>query len=186
MKIIFHFLRRITIAPLFALEIMTSPILSPRVIATLHPSKAVMLKPRPLQLLLKILELKTRSARETRHQGDMFASGGLPHIFRIIIAIYWLIQINNKPFHSQDVIFLSIYPTIIWQGEQRTFALSISSSLEPEHYHQVAKIPEWSEPMEVELAALEVNRTWLVIPLPLGKNSSGGKWICKIKYNQDP
>lgn len=39
--------------------------------------------------------------------------------------------------------------------------------------------------MEYELTALELNKTWTIIPLPTGKHTIGCKWTYKIKYKQD-
>ena len=39
--------------------------------------------------------------------------------------------------------------------------------------------------MKAELQALEVNKTWFVVPLPSGKHSIRCKWIYKIKYKSD-
>jgi len=36
-----------------------------------------------------------------------------------------------------------------------------------------------------EIQALDVNNTWKLTTLPLGKKSLGCKWIYKIKYNYD-
>ena len=39
--------------------------------------------------------------------------------------------------------------------------------------------------MSEELAAMESNNTWIVVPLPEGKHSIGCRWIYKIKYGSD-
>ena len=39
--------------------------------------------------------------------------------------------------------------------------------------------------MEVELAALERNRTWSLVHLPSDKKPIGSRWIYKIKYKAD-
>lgn len=43
----------------------------------------------------------------------------------------------------------------------------------------------WNKSVNVELDALEQNRTWDVVTLPCGKNVVGCKWIFTIKYNAD-
>lgn len=39
--------------------------------------------------------------------------------------------------------------------------------------------------MNAELAALEVNSTWDIVPLPVTEKSVGYKWLYKIKYLPD-
>ena len=36
--------------------------------------------------------------------------------------------------------------------------------------------------MKSEIQALEVNNTWIIVDLPIGKNTINSKWIYKIKY----
>ena len=39
--------------------------------------------------------------------------------------------------------------------------------------------------MDVEIAALEFNKTWTLIPLPPHKKAVGCKWVYKFKYRSD-
>ena len=39
--------------------------------------------------------------------------------------------------------------------------------------------------MQTELKAMETNRTWSIVPLPLNKNIVGCRWIYKIKHKVD-
>jgi len=36
--------------------------------------------------------------------------------------------------------------------------------------------------MDIEMAALEKNNTWDLVPLPKGKHSVGCKWVYTLKY----
>ena len=36
--------------------------------------------------------------------------------------------------------------------------------------------------MDKEIEALEINNTWTLVPLPLGKCPIGYKWVYKVKY----
>lgn len=42
---------------------------------------------------------------------------------------------------------------------------------EPQFYHLVASNPTWQEAMIKKFQALEVNHTWDVVPLPVGKRA---------------
>ncbi|KAI3729444.1 hypothetical protein L6452_18102 [Arctium lappa] len=65
---------------------------------------------------------------------------------------------------------------------QRKFACAISTNMEPSSYKQAAENSEWISAMEEELKAMELNKTWTVVPLPEGKNSVGCRWVYKLKY----
>lgn len=55
---------------------------------------------------------------------------------------------------------------------------------EPESYSQASKEKEWVKAMEVELSAIERNKTWELVRLPPGRRPIGLKWVYKLK--RDP
>lgn len=61
--------------------------------------------------------------------------------------------------------------------------MAISSNYEPQYYHQALPYQHWRKGMQTELEAMELNKTWSVVPLPPGKHTIGYKWIYKIKHN---
>ncbi|XP_019054089.1 PREDICTED: uncharacterized protein LOC109114988 [Nelumbo nucifera] len=56
---------------------------------------------------------------------------------------------------------------------------------EPKTYTQAAKDPRLCQAMVDEVAALERNNSWSIVPLPPGKKPIGSKWVYRIKYKAD-
>jgi hypothetical protein len=69
----------------------------------------------------------------------------------------------------------------------RTFVNNISLLVEPTTYEQACHGPNWVAAMNSEIQALEENKTWSMVPLPLGQRPIGCncKWVFKIKYHAD-
>jgi len=65
------------------------------------------------------------------------------------------------------------------------FVSTISTSIEPQYYHQAVQHPCWREAMQAEIKALEDNNTWTLVSLPPHKTPIGCKWVYKIKHNSD-
>jgi hypothetical protein len=43
----------------------------------------------------------------------------------------------------------------------------------------------WDKAMDEEMAALDANMTWELVPLLEGKKAIGCKWVYKVKHNLD-
>ena len=56
---------------------------------------------------------------------------------------------------------------------------------EPTCFEEAVGKLEWDQAMDEEMAALDVNQTWDLAPLPEGKKAIGCKWVYKIKHNAD-
>lgn len=67
----------------------------------------------------------------------------------------------------------------------QSFVLSYSLETEPKTFKQAIISVQWTKAMDVELEAIELNKTWSVVSLPPGKNIVGCKWVYTIKYNAD-
>ena len=89
-----------------------------------------------------------------------------------------------RDFHCNLSVSLSpsqLYPLSNYLSYQSlspshiAFVISVSSQYEPQFYHQAVPFQHWRQAMQDELAAMEANKTWSVIPLPKGKRSIGCK-----------
>ncbi|KAL2232051.1 UNVERIFIED_CONTAM: Retrovirus-related Pol polyprotein from transposon RE1, partial [Sesamum indicum] len=97
---------------------------------------------------------------------------------------------HNKPAWLNDFIChlpsLDQSPIITsYDPAYMGFVSSLSILQEPRTYRAAASIPHWTKAMRQEIAALEQNYTWEVVPLPPDKSPIGCKWVYKTKLRED-
>ncbi|XP_039011611.1 uncharacterized protein LOC120140699 [Hibiscus syriacus] len=63
--------------------------------------------------------------------------------------------------------------------------LAMEDTVIPTDIHQDMKSSKWTSAVHNELAALQRNGTWTLVPLPIGRTTVGCKWLFKQKKNPD-
>ena len=63
--------------------------------------------------------------------------------------------------------------------------VAFSQESEPRNFKEAMASDVWKGAVNVELDAMELNRTWDIVTLPPGKNLVGCKWVFTIKFNAD-
>ena len=99
-------------------------------------------------------------------------------------------QISSSPKHTTKAItsphpLSSVFSFSNLNEPYRSLVLSYSLETEPTTFKQAIASLKWTKAMNVELEAMELNKTWSVVELPPGKNVVGCKWVYTIKYNSD-
>jgi hypothetical protein len=61
----------------------------------------------------------------------------------------------------------------------------VIQEVEPTCFEQAIKNPKWDNAMDEEMATLDANATWELVPLPKDKKTIGCKWVYKVKHNGD-
>lgn len=67
----------------------------------------------------------------------------------------------------------------------RAFISAISKIEEPRTFAEAASSPDCVNAMKWGILLLEENRTWEIVPLPLGKMPIGCRWVYKVKYHSN-
>lgn len=67
----------------------------------------------------------------------------------------------------------------------QSYTLAYTLEREPHNFKEAMASGMWTKSVNVELVALEENRTWDVVSLPIGKNVVGCRWIFTLKFNAD-
>ena len=65
------------------------------------------------------------------------------------------------------------------------YMAKIVQDVEPTCFEEAIENAKWVKAMNEEMAALDENETWDLVPLPNSKNVIGCKWVYKVKHNSD-
>ena len=65
------------------------------------------------------------------------------------------------------------------------YMAKIVQDVEPTCFDDAVGDAKWEKAMDEEMAALDANETWDLVPLPKDKNVIGCKWVYKVKHNAD-
>jgi hypothetical protein len=85
---------------------------------------------------------------------------------------------TNYPISNYDSLhFLS--------ASHRVFSSNITSTHEPKNYKEACLSEHWIKAMKSELDALDKNRTWNIVDLPLHVKPIGNRWVFKVKHRAD-
>jgi hypothetical protein len=67
----------------------------------------------------------------------------------------------------------------------RSFLVSLNTIVIPTTLSEALSKEKWKQAMNVEMEALEKNKTWELVKLPAGKKPVGCKWVYTVKYRAD-
>ena len=65
------------------------------------------------------------------------------------------------------------------------YMVKVVENVEPTCFEDAVGHAHWDAAMNEEMAALDANKTWDLVPLPKDKKAIGCKWVYKIKHNAD-
>ena len=68
--------------------------------------------------------------------------------------------------------------------EEESALISISDVREPKSYSEAKSSSQWSDwekAFQDEMASLQENNVWDIVPRPKGRKVVNGKWVCKVK-----
>ena len=67
----------------------------------------------------------------------------------------------------------------------KTFLTNLNTTPTPSSVSEALSDRKWKQAMDVEMEALNKNKTWELATLPTGKKPVGCKWVYTIKYQAD-
>ncbi|KAI5349904.1 hypothetical protein L3X38_002795 [Prunus dulcis] len=66
-----------------------------------------------------------------------------------------------------------------------SYLCQLSSVCVPTKLQDALSNPKWMDAMNVEMDALNKNKTWDLVPLPQGKKAVGCRWVFTLKHKAD-
>jgi hypothetical protein len=66
-----------------------------------------------------------------------------------------------------------------------SYMAKVVQDVEPICFEDVVGHALWDKAMDEEMAALDANKTWELVPLLEGKKAIGCKWVYKVKHNSN-
>ena len=72
-----------------------------------------------------------------------------------------------------------------FSSSHRSFLISLNTISIPTTLSEALSSENWKQAMNLEMEALEKNKTWDLVDLPTGKRPVGCKWVFTIKYKAD-
>ena len=70
------------------------------------------------------------------------------------------------------------------EEEEEHSLVMFASVVDPISFEEACKDLKWREAMNIEIQAIEKNKTWELTTLPHGAKSIGVKWAFKTKLNE--
>ncbi|CAJ2653432.1 unnamed protein product [Trifolium pratense] len=98
---------------------------------------------------------------------------------------------NSSTNHAEATSSGILYPIASFHSfdhlssSQKSFAMSVTQSVEPKTYKEACQHDHWLKAMNVELDALAKNGAWKLVTLPPHIKPIGNKWLYKIKHKAD-
>ena len=70
-------------------------------------------------------------------------------------------------------------------AHHKAYMAKVIQDVVPTCFENAVRNVHWDDAMNEEMAALELNDTWELVPLPNGKKAIGYKWVYKVMHKAD-
>ena len=78
-----------------------------------------------------------------------------------------------------------MFPDSAITDEGEFMNIALMTTIEPVKFQDAIKEKVWSDAMNEEIRAIERNKTWELVTLPIGKTPIAVKWVYKTKLKPD-